>query len=132
MSAFIVGEKTLNDVTTLRLKTLGLDPKALTPKQLKLANDIKIELYNINVGSVDYRYNGRGIGDLPVKPDPYQVSNESDVQLAKSFLCWDYQSCEKDSDRFERVRSAVQPWVDGVIPKDRNSSPEWQKAYWGD
>jgi hypothetical protein len=127
MVAFICREKCLNDVTILEMKRRGYDIDNLQAYQIEEANAFLKAIYRINVESVNYRY------DEETSIDCNFEYNKDDIQyleqLVKSYHCWHYQSCEKDSEEFKTLCKTIEKYIESEFPNIEKRS-DYETAGW--
>lgn len=124
MSAFIVSNKTLDNTTILVAKSLD---RAVIEENKDYLTGLKNKLNALNIESVNFRYDETS----EISPVEFNdISNtESIEQLLKSYRCWHYQSCEKDSMSFDIIEKLVRNYEDTNLIGMSNTKA-YDKAEW--
>lgn len=126
MSAYVVSEETLNDVVVLTSKVFGIELKESNSEML---NDLLNKANRINIESVDFRYSEE-TGEIDEMTFSDFDNDETIEQLIKSFKCWNYQSCEKESVEYLMISSAVIGWIVSMYPTIQKTQA-YEDAKWG-
>lgn len=100
-----------------------------------------LELYAINVASVQARYPDSPPDDLPgsvnpatgKSPAPYEyrsIPAPTIYQLHKDLECWIYQSCESEATRSDPVYQAIESFKNLIANRLVQNLPEYAQASW--
>jgi hypothetical protein len=142
MSAFIVEDKTINNVVNWLRRDVELDKFSLIPHKLtKLGFDtgksgwterLGYAMFQLNIIAVDARYGSGEAGKFRKLDYRYQVTVPVPlVQVLKSLQCWLYQCNEGDvptTALYGLFDNDVQLYLMNEII---DTLPEYQNAVWG-
>lgn len=147
MSAFIVNYKTINNVLSIRLNSDLLRDYCYIKSEFdELLLDISTDQYpylydkleqlgkeflNLNIKSVDYRYNE--LNDKGFADDfKFQDTKPTLAQAIKSLNCLMYQSCEienyKEDKTWQKMESLKKYLIDAFL----HLNEEYKNAKWCD
>ena len=144
MSAFVVGDKTINCIVAFLCRE-GTNSNGLTygslGRSLKDAGwDLNIPdmpaslgkaMFALNVAGVEARYGEGKAKDF--RPLDYQfrpVMPPTAVQAVKSLRCWLYQCCEGQGPE-DRLYQLGENLINILCSALVSSSPAYEKAAWG-
>jgi hypothetical protein len=142
MSAYIVADKTINNVVNWLRRDVDLDRFSLIPHKLKelgfdtgeagWAERLGHTMFQLNVIAVDARYGSGEAVKFRKLNYRYEVIEPVPlVQVLKSLQCWLYQCNERDvptTALYGLFDNAVQLYL---MTEIIDTLPEYQNAVWG-
>ncbi len=139
MSAYVVNDKTINDVISfLNLKQGGSDvywsDYALTAIGIYVSTDdacreLAHEMFELNCNAVDQRYSKGAAAEFRPLDFKYTFSITSIMQAYKSLSCWKYQCSEgdvPDSELFKKMTKVFDLLAHHIV----QTSVAYDKAEW--